>query len=236
MELSKHSSNTSLSSTPDHDITPAQSPSLNVDIEKQAGLVEINTPIQTKDEVHLQRVGSHISTSHDMPPVDPFKEHGDEIYSRFSEKKKKIMTAVLSFTAVLAPLSSTTVLSAVPEVAKQFSTSGDIVNLSNALYLVSMGLSRELSSLLMTVLTNIFSLVLWPDWTSIRSTMGKLSDHSKRRLTITALCDFRHHVLCIFGRDCIVAQSRGFFHISYPYCIPRHFISHHWVQLHCRHI
>jgi hypothetical protein len=54
---------------------------------------------------------------------------------------------VLSFTAVLAPLSSTTVLSAVPEVAAEFSTSGDVVNLSNALYLVFMGLSRKFDTI-----------------------------------------------------------------------------------------
>jgi len=47
----------------------------------------------------------------------------------------------MSFCSFLAPISSTTVLSAVPEVAATFNTDGSIINVSNALYMLFMGIS-----------------------------------------------------------------------------------------------
>lgn len=49
--------------------------------------------------------------------------------------------ALLSFCSFLAPISSTTVLAAVPEVANTYNSTGTIINLSNALYMLFMGLS-----------------------------------------------------------------------------------------------
>jgi multidrug resistance protein len=65
----------------------------------------------------------------------------DEIYNKFSLRRKNIIVAVLSFCSFLAPVSSTTVLSAVPEVAATYNCDGSIVNISNALYMVFMGVS-----------------------------------------------------------------------------------------------
>ncbi|KAF2003001.1 MFS general substrate transporter [Amniculicola lignicola CBS 123094] len=65
----------------------------------------------------------------------------DEKYNIFSPRRKNIITAVLSFCSFLAPISSTTVLSAVPEVAATFQCDGSIINLSNAMYMLFMGLS-----------------------------------------------------------------------------------------------
>jgi MFS family permease len=65
----------------------------------------------------------------------------DEIYNKFSPHRKMLITFVLSFSSFLAPVSSTTVLSAVPEVALTFATDGTIVNLSNAMYMLFMGIS-----------------------------------------------------------------------------------------------
>jgi hypothetical protein len=48
---------------------------------------------------------------------------------------------LLSFCSFLAPVSSTTILSAVPEVAATYKSTGTILNLSNALYMLFMGLS-----------------------------------------------------------------------------------------------
>ncbi|KAF2800480.1 MFS general substrate transporter [Melanomma pulvis-pyrius CBS 109.77] len=84
-----------------------------------------------------------ISTSHhDMADVS-YVVTGDmdEVYNRFSLRRKHVITAVLSFCSFLAPVSSTTVLSAVPEVAATFQTDGSIINLSNAMYMLFMGLS-----------------------------------------------------------------------------------------------
>jgi hypothetical protein len=89
----------------------------------------------------LELITSHV-TNHDMQPVsDPYREQGDEVYDKLSHHRKMIITAVLSFCGFLAPISSTAMLSAVPEVADTFHTNGSIINLSNALYLVFMGLS-----------------------------------------------------------------------------------------------
>ena len=65
----------------------------------------------------------------------------DVIYHKFSDRRKLVIVAVVSFCSFLAPISSTTVLSAVPEVAATFNTDGSIINVSNALYMLFMGLS-----------------------------------------------------------------------------------------------
>lgn len=62
-------------------------------------------------------------------------------YERFSPRRKLAITAILSLCGFLSPISSTTILAAVPEVAATYNTSGSIINLSNALYMIFMGLS-----------------------------------------------------------------------------------------------
>lgn len=91
--------------------------------------------------LQLERTVSTIS-HHDMAHAG-YVVTGDldEVYNRFSEKRKTIIVAVMSFCSFLAPISSTTVLSAVPEVAATFNTDGSIINVSNALYMLFMGIS-----------------------------------------------------------------------------------------------
>lgn len=92
----------------------------------------------------LSRTRSHQS-SHDIHAVASHASSYVEVnaaqYERFSKSKKHIITAVLAVCGFLAPVSSTAVLSAIPEVATTYNTSGSIINLSNALYLIFMGLS-----------------------------------------------------------------------------------------------
>jgi hypothetical protein len=68
------------------------------------------------------------STAPDAAPKD-----GEENYDKYSSRRKRVITLVLGFCSFLAPVSSTTVLSAVPEVAETFGCDGGIVNLSNAM-------------------------------------------------------------------------------------------------------
>lgn len=96
---------------------------------------------------NLYRTGSHVS-GHDTiePPhhedsKDQYHEAGDEIYDRLSKGRKIIIVAILSFCAFLSPVSSTSVLAATPEVAKEYNTTGSVINLSNAAYMALMGLS-----------------------------------------------------------------------------------------------
>jgi hypothetical protein len=130
-----HTTNSSTSSVySQHTSTPSQTVHKDIDIEKQTVTLEHGTSVENTPRTSGEASGPE-------KPVDPFAEAGDEKYNKFTPRTKAIMVAVLSFTALLAPVSSTTVLSAVPEVAAQFSTSADVVNLSNALYLISMGVS-----------------------------------------------------------------------------------------------
>ena len=111
--------------------------------EKQTQYASIipEQPQQDQDHLQLQRTVSSIS-HHDMVNVQ-YVATGDNdvIYNKFSDHRKLIIVAVVSFCSFLAPISSTTVLSAVPEVAATFHTDGSIINVSNALYMLFMGLS-----------------------------------------------------------------------------------------------
>jgi len=109
----------------------------DLDIEKQTS---DSTNAELPTQLHHTR--SHV-TNHDMPVLElhPTNATTDEIYNKFSPRRKALITFVLAWCGFLAPISSTTVLSAVPEVAASFSTTGDIINLSNGLYLIFMGLS-----------------------------------------------------------------------------------------------
>ncbi|KAF2810799.1 MFS general substrate transporter [Mytilinidion resinicola] len=87
----------------------------------------------------------HAATSvshHDMPAAT-YVVTGDSdiIYNKFSPARKTTIVLAMSFCAFLAPISSTTVLSAVPEVAATYNCDGAIINLSNAIYVLFMGLS-----------------------------------------------------------------------------------------------
>lgn len=94
---------------------------------------------ETTNELHL--VQSHLS-HHDMPlATDEFREVDAEQYLRFSPARKAVIVFVLSFCSFLAPISSTSILSGIPEVAKTYNTTGSVINASNALYLAFMGVS-----------------------------------------------------------------------------------------------
>ena len=103
------------------------------------------------DLAHVPSTISH----HDIHGVPSHSSSYVEVnaaqYERFSERRKLLITCVLSLCGFLAPISSTTILAAIPEVAETFNTSGSIINLSNALYLVFMGLSPSLWGPLSTI-------------------------------------------------------------------------------------
>lgn len=103
-----------------------------IDVEKAGTAADVS---------HLTREHSHVS-HHELHGAISHHAEADAVqYQRFSNHKKVIITCVLSICGFLAPISSTTILAAIPEVAAEFDSTGTIINLSNALYLVSMGLS-----------------------------------------------------------------------------------------------
>ncbi|KAI0551970.1 major facilitator superfamily domain-containing protein [Xylaria curta] len=94
-------------------------------------------------EDRLERCSTKHSAVGDAPiqPIDSIIEIPDEFYDRLPAHRKTIILILISFSAFLSPVSSTSVLAATPEVAAEYSTTGSIVNLVNALYLLFMGLS-----------------------------------------------------------------------------------------------
>ncbi|KAK9782739.1 putative Major facilitator superfamily domain-containing protein [Seiridium cardinale] len=97
----------------------------------------------TADVNELDRFSTHHSMGPDAPvePQSSVIEIPDEVYDRLPNHRKRIIVLLLSFCSFLAPISSTSVLAAGPEVAEEYGTTGTIINLSNALYMLAMGLS-----------------------------------------------------------------------------------------------
>lgn len=91
----------------------------------------------------VRRVLTNVSLGPDAPleHYTSFTEVPDSVYNKFSSRRKLVIVVLLSFCSFLAPVSSTTVLSATPEVAAEFHTTGSIVDLTNALYMLFMGIS-----------------------------------------------------------------------------------------------
>ncbi|KAI1105343.1 MFS general substrate transporter [Jackrogersella minutella] len=91
----------------------------------------------------LDRYPTHQSAGPDMPvePIDSVVDVPDEVYDRLPAHRKLVVVYLLSFCSFLAPISSTSVLAATPEVAAEYNTTGSIVNIVNALYMLFMGLS-----------------------------------------------------------------------------------------------
>ena len=127
------------------EVEPEQVSNVDVVQSSQSNATDIDLE---KSETHpdrpdLDRIDSHLSHHdiHGAATTRTWTESNAAQYTRFSESRKIIITAVLSLCGFLAPISSTTILSAIPEVASSYNTSGSIINVSNALYLIFMGLS-----------------------------------------------------------------------------------------------
>jgi hypothetical protein len=95
-----------------------------------------------REPTNLTHIRSHIST-HDAP-IEHYSSYipvPDEVYDRLPPSRKVVIVSLLAFCSFLAPISSTTILAAVPEVAATYNSTGTIINLSNALYMLFMGVS-----------------------------------------------------------------------------------------------
>ncbi|OJJ39311.1 hypothetical protein ASPWEDRAFT_105089 [Aspergillus wentii DTO 134E9] len=113
---------------------------LSPDQESQAPKSDFGSPPGTPNT--LVQVPSQ-TTQHDLPVAadDEYEENNAEQYRRYSPARKMVIVAVISYCSFLAPISSTAILAGVPEVAKTFQTTGDVINASNAVYLIFMGIS-----------------------------------------------------------------------------------------------
>lgn len=91
----------------------------------------------------LDRVSTTVSLGPDNPVdfVSSFVEVPDSVYDRFSSRRKIVVVTLMSVCSFLAPFSSTSVLAATPEVAAEYNTTGTIINVTNAMYMLMMGIS-----------------------------------------------------------------------------------------------
>jgi hypothetical protein len=112
-------------------------------MQNQDDSASIRTMSTIEQRPSLTQFQSHLSHGQDAPiqQYSSYIEVSDEVYDRIKPSKKVVIVALLSFCSFLAPVSSTTILSAVPEVAATYHSTGTIINLSNALYMLFMGLS-----------------------------------------------------------------------------------------------
>ena len=168
-----------------------------------------------------------------MEPVSSVIQIPEEYYDRLPPSRKVIILVLVSYCAFLAPISSTSVLAATPEVAAEYATSGSIINLVNALYMLFMGVSpilwgplsqvygRRIVSLLS--LCNRFTLV------SLILVPRVLKDW-----LLTAPINLDHNGNCrgLLGElywNGAGAEPRGILCVSHPDRLGGHILSVSWV-------
>lgn len=161
----------------------------------------------------LDLVQSHLS-HHDMPVANEFHEVDAEQYLRFSPTRKILIVFVLSFCSFLAPISSTSILSGIPEVATTYNTTGSVINASNALYLAFMGVSA-------------------PFWGPFSQVWGRRPVRYFRKLYKTFVDSLfpsidiprkRLPLLRFQHWNRARPESPVVLHLSHPYCLPRNFL------------
>ncbi len=130
------SKDTTVNGTTDRDDDSSSSDSVDDDSITAA-------PPRRETRISLDHISTHASMGPDNPvePYSSFVEVPDEVYDRFPNQRKLLFVFILSFCSFLAPISSTSVLAATPEVAAEFNTQGAIINVANAIYMLMMGLA-----------------------------------------------------------------------------------------------
>lgn len=99
-----------------------------------------DNPVQHTDTRRVRRRRAGSSSSLESAGTE-FEEIDDSVYDRIAPHRKVIVVILLSFCSFLAPVSSTSVLAATPEVAAEYNTTGAVVNIANAVYMLMMGVS-----------------------------------------------------------------------------------------------
>lgn len=142
-------------------------------------------------------------------------------YSRFSIWRKRLVLFIVSWSAFAVISSSTSLLTAAPEIAAEFGTTVEIINITNAAVLVVMGSSSlfwgPLSKYFWLYQEPLLTILSWGNWSS------------------TCLqCFYPTHILMLY-RNCIGAEyasfhsyedSRRMFRNVHSACGPDHSVWH----------
>lgn len=67
-------------------------------------------------------------------------EDDEEIYARFSDKKKRWLVTIVAYCALLAPFSSSSFLPSIPSISKDLNTTATLLNISIACFIVAVRL------------------------------------------------------------------------------------------------
>lgn len=114
-----------------HQISRIQSRRSNADPQRNFPSIAQNLELEKGKELpDLNSLSSTVET------ID-----SDAKYERFSSFTKKLCVFMASLAGFLTPLSSLAYLPAVPEIAIEFNTTGQVINISNAVYCIFMALS-----------------------------------------------------------------------------------------------
>ncbi|KXH30228.1 major facilitator superfamily transporter [Colletotrichum nymphaeae SA-01] len=68
------------------------------------------------------------------------RQDTEAVYNRFSPAKKRLVTAVVACGGIASTVSSLLLLAAIPEIAADLNTTGTTINVSNAIYVLFMGI------------------------------------------------------------------------------------------------
>jgi hypothetical protein len=99
------------------------------EVEKPGPELSPTDDVESQHSLALHPVSSRISTHDAVPTHDRYHEKGDEVYKKFSARRKRVIVIVVAFCGLLSPISSTAIVSAAPEVVATFNTTGTIFNL-----------------------------------------------------------------------------------------------------------
>lgn len=212
--------------------TPVNEPGPSSDrSEKQYASIVPEMPNPDGGRLRLQHTISTIS-NHDMANVSyVVTGDNDEVYNRFTETRKMVITAILSFCSFLAPMSSTTVLSAVPEVAETYGCDGSIINLSNALYMLFMGVSPMFYG----PFGNIYGRK-WVCTYLISFFVESYQCEVMIDMVSTGFSGECSPLLRLFDRHRPCSESGLVLCLSHIHCRPGNFFFDHWIQRHWRHL
>lgn len=104
----------------------------------------MTTTVTLTRSEELSRVGDRNAEREALPDLQ-IRERVDNVhapvYSRYNKIQKQSISWFVAYCGLLASMSTTSILAAVPEVVETFDTSTTVINTSNALYLVVIGLS-----------------------------------------------------------------------------------------------
>lgn len=237
-------------STEDH--APGAPPQQEAHHELEGESIHSNASIdiqpQDKDSTTLSHIPTHASHTHDAA-IQHHSSHveiPDEVYDRLPPSRKMVIVALLSFCSFLAPISSTTVLAAVPEVAATYNTDGDIINVSNALYLIFMGISPcfwgPLSQVYGRRIVRHFSFLPQNIFDSAEGECLLLQYLSLfpfqcicRTIPMISFLDLHLDCLLLHGLQCwhcSFSKPGRVLHLPDAHCPGRHVLLEHWRLLH----